>query len=138
MSMLRGRAKQRGLKINEYGVFRVKTDEYVAGRTEDEVYATLDLPLFPPELREGRQEFEWADQDQLPELIELADIRGDLHMHTSATDGTATIKQMVDAAKQRGLSYIAITDHSQRVSMAHGLDAEAIAQTVEGDRSAER
>ncbi len=124
--ILRGRAKQKGLKINEYGVFRVDNDQYVAGQTEKDVYATLGLPLFPPELREGRQEFEWADQNALPQLIELSDIRGDLHMHTSATDGTATIAQMVEAAKQRGLSYIAITDHSQRVSMARGLDPKRL------------
>jgi DNA polymerase (family 10) len=123
---LRGRAKQKGLKINEYGVFRAKTDKYVAGRTEEDVYATLGLPLFPPELREGRQEFEWAGQGKLPELIELRDIRGDLHMHTTATDGTATIEEMVVAAKQRGLKYIAITDHSRRVSMARGLDPKRV------------
>ena len=124
--VLRGRAKQKGLKINEYGVYRVENDKYVAGRTEKDVYATLGLPLFPPELREGRQEFEWADRNELPSLIELADIRGDLHMHTSETDGTATIQQMVEAAKRQGLRYIAITDHSQRVSMARGLDPKRL------------
>jgi DNA polymerase (family 10) len=122
--ILRGLAKQRGLKINEYGVFKVKGDreEYLAGATEKEVYATLDLPVFPPELREARREFEWAAEGKLPKLIELRDIQGDLHMHTTATDGHATLEQMVAAARQRGLKYIAITDHSQRVSMARGLD----------------
>jgi DNA polymerase (family 10) len=125
---VRGLAKQRGLKINEYGVFRVMDgkEEYVAGATEEEVYATLDLPVFPPELRENREEFEWAAHGKLPKLIELADIRGDLHMHTTATDGQATLEQMVDAARRRGLQYIAITDHSQRVSMASGLNAERL------------
>jgi DNA polymerase (family 10) len=130
--VLRGMAKDRGLKINEYGVFRVTGDaeatgptagEYVAGRTEEDVYATLDLPTFPPELRENRWEFEWARQGKLPRLIELGDIVGDLHMHTTATDGKNTLEEMVAAAQERGLSYIAITDHSKRVSMANGLDA---------------
>jgi len=126
--VLRGRAKQKGLKINEYGVFRVNGGEekYVAGETEEDVYATLDLPLFPPEIREARQEFEWAKEGKLPELIALDDICGDLHMHTNESDGKATLEEMVDAAKQRGLKYIAITDHSQRVSMANGLDEKRL------------
>lgn len=131
--VLRGRAKSRGLKINEYGVFR--GDQYVVGRTEEEVYAALDLPWFPPELREARQEFEWADAGALPKLIEAADIQGDLHMHTTATDGKATLEEMVAAAQSRGLKYIAITDHSKRVSMANGLDAARLrAQWAEIDR----
>jgi DNA polymerase (family 10) len=138
--ILRGLAKDRGLKINEYGVFRVKkgispiseTDavapddvdspNYVAGKTEKEVYATLDLPLFPPEMREARQEFKWAAEGRLPKLIELADLVGDLHMHTTASDGKASLREMAAAAQDRGLTYIAITDHSKRVSMANGLD----------------
>lgn len=122
--ILRGMAKERGLKINEWGVFR--GEERVAGRTEEEVYATLDLPCFPPEIREARQEFEWAKHGQLPRLIELDDIQGDLHMHTTATDGTATIQEMIDAAHARGLEYIAITDHSKRVTMANGLNADRL------------
>jgi DNA polymerase (family X) len=125
---LRGRAKQKSLKINEYGVFAVSNEEetYLAGASEEEVYAALDLPCFPPELREGRHEFQWADEGKLPELIALSDIRGDLHMHTAATDGKATLEAMVEAARQKGLQYIAITDHSKRVSMAHGLNAEQL------------
>lgn len=119
--VLRGMAKARGLKINEYGVFR--GDDCVAGRSEQDVYATLELPCFPPELREGRQEFQWAAAGGLPKLVEEDDIVGDLHMHTTATDGKATLEEMVAAARQRGLRYIAITDHSKRVSMAGGLDA---------------
>ncbi|HWA99328.1 MAG TPA: DNA polymerase/3'-5' exonuclease PolX [Pirellulales bacterium] len=122
--VLRGRAKDRGLKINEYGVFR--DDKWIAGRSEDEVYAALDLPWFPPELREARREFQWADADKLPELLELDDLVGDLHMHTDATDGKATLEEMIAAAKERGLKYIAITDHSKRVSMAGGLDADRL------------
>lgn len=119
--ILRGMAKDRGLKINEWGVFR--GEEKIAGRTEEDVYATLDLPCFPPEIREARQEFEWARQGKLPRLIEVGDIIADLHMHTTATDGAATIEEMIDAAKALGLKYIAITDHSKRVTMANGLDA---------------
>ncbi|RLS79370.1 MAG: DNA polymerase/3'-5' exonuclease PolX [Planctomycetota bacterium] len=119
--VVRQRAKDLGLKLNEYGVFR--DDVQVAGRTEEEVYAAIGLPWFPPELRENRYEFEWADAGKLPELVTLADIKGDLHMHTTASDGAATIEQMAIAARDRGLKYIAITDHSKRVSMANGLDA---------------
>ena len=124
--IVRGMARQRGMKINEYGVYRMEdnSQEYVAGRTEEEVYGALDLPLFPPEMREARREFEWAGD--LPALIEVDDIRGDLHMHTTATDGKASIEEMVAAARDRGLSYIAVTDHSKRVSMAMGLDADRL------------
>ncbi|MBN1394239.1 MAG: DNA polymerase/3'-5' exonuclease PolX [Pirellulales bacterium] len=121
---LRGRAKARGLKINEYGVFR--GEKSIAGRTEEEVYAALGLPCFPPELREARREFEWADDGRLPELVELSDMRGDLHMHSVWTDGTATIEEMAVAAKRRGLKYVAVTDHSKRVSMVGGLDAKKL------------
>jgi DNA polymerase (family 10) len=118
--IVRGRAKDRGLKVNEYGVFR--GDEQVVGRTEKEVYAVLDLPCFPPEMREARQEFDWAAAGKLPRLIELDDIHGDLHMHSTWTDGQASIEEMALAAKARGLKYIAMTDHSKRVTMVNGLD----------------
>ena len=135
---VRGRAKQRGLKVNEWGVFRVAEngeETYLAGRTELEVYDSLGLPLFPPEIREAREEFRWADQGELPELVTLDEIRGDLHMHTNASDGKASLGEMIDAARQRGLEYIAITDHSKRVSMASGLDAKRLrAQWAEIDR----
>lgn len=122
--VLRQRAKDLGLKINEYGVFR--GDETVAGRTEEDVYAAVGLPWIPPELRENRREFEWADRRQLPQLLLQADVLGDLHMHTTASDGAGTIAEMAAAAKARGLQYIAITDHSKRVSMANGLDADRL------------
>jgi DNA polymerase (family 10) len=126
--ILRGRAKDNGLKINEWGVFRIKGDKEtrIGGTTEAEIYDTLKLPLFPPEIREGRREFDWAEAGDLPDLITVEDIRGDLHMHTTASDGSASIEEMIAAAKERGLSYIAITDHSQRVSMAHGLDPKRL------------
>jgi DNA polymerase (family 10) len=122
--VIRRRAVDRGLKVNEYGVFR--GDELVAGRTEEDVYAAVDLPWIPPELRENRGEIEQAETGSLPELVTLADIRGDMHMHTTATDGRATIREMAEAAKARGLKYIAITDHSKRVSMANGLDEKRL------------
>lgn len=122
--ILRGRAKDRGLKINEYGVFR--DEKYLVGRTEEEVYGALDLPWIPPELREARQEFEWADAGCLPSLIETGDVRGDLHMHTTESDGKDSLEAMVAGAKARGLKYIAITDHSKRVSMANGLDGRRL------------
>jgi DNA polymerase (family 10) len=131
--ILRGMAKDRGLKINEYGVFRVEEDadeeeegEYVAGKKECDVYAAMNLPCFPPEIREARQEFEWAAAGKLPKLIELNDLVGDLHMHTTASDGKATLQEMVEAAQARGHKYIAITDHSPRVSMANGLDPKRL------------
>ena len=125
---LRSMARQRGLKINEYGVFQIDGDEetYLAGASEADVYATLDLPCFAPELREAREEFSWAEEEKLPALIEVKDIRGDLHMHTTATDGKASLQEMIEAAKQNGLQYIAITDHSQRVTMARGLDPKRV------------
>jgi DNA polymerase (family 10) len=119
--VLRGMAKGRGLKINEYGVFR--GEQRIAGATEEEVYAALGLPWIPPELREARQEFEQAAAGTLPELIEVDQIRGDLHAHSTWTDGMATIEEMAQAAQERGLKYLAITDHSKRVTMAGGLDA---------------
>ncbi|MBN2475077.1 MAG: DNA polymerase/3'-5' exonuclease PolX [Pirellulales bacterium] len=122
--VLRSLAKSRGLKVNEYGVFR--GTKAIAGRTEEDVYGALDLPCFPPELREARREFDWAQAGALPRLVELGDIRGDLHAHSTWTDGVATIEEMAAAAKQRGLKYLAITDHSKRVAMVNGLDAKRV------------
>ena len=122
--VLRTLARERGLKINEYGVFR--GEDRIAGRTEEEVYAALDLPWIPPELREARQEFAWAEAGTLPRLVEVRDLRGDLHMHSTWSDGMATIEEMARAAQERGLKYIAITDHSKRVAMAGGLSGDAL------------
>lgn len=133
---VRGRAKKIGLRINEWGVFQTekdgqpieKTDEQpsIAGKTEQDVYAALGLPWFEPELREARKEFEYAEANSLPSLITRDDMQGDLHMHTVATDGKNTIEEMVAAAKERGLKYIAITDHSKRVTMANGLNSDRL------------
>ncbi len=124
--ILRGLAKNQGLKINEYGVYR--GEQSIAGRSEAEVYATLNLPPFPPEMREGRREFDWAAKGELPKLVQLSDIAGDLHMHTTESDGKNSLAEMVAAAQARGLKFIAITDHSKRVSMARGLDGARLRQ----------
>ena len=121
-------ATDRGLRINEYGVYKGK--QQLAGRTEEEVLAQIDLPWIPPELRENRGEIEAALEGTLPELVTLDDIRGDLHMHTTASDGRASLEDMVRAAKRRGYRYIAITDHSQRLAMANGLDARRLREQM--------
>jgi DNA polymerase (family 10) len=121
---LRDRALQRGLKLNEYGLYR-DDGPVVAGASEEDVYEALGLALVPPELRENRGEVLAAEQRTLPRLISLSDLRGDLHMHTTATDGRADAETMALAARDAGLSYIGITDHSQALSMARGLDERA-------------
>ena len=126
---LRRIARKDGLKINEYGVYRGA--RRIAGNTEQSVYATLGLPLIPPELRENRGEIESARQHRLPALIERADLRGDLHVHTDASDGHASFAGMVDAARKAGLSYVAITDHSRGLGVAHGLDADRLARQID-------
>jgi len=125
---LRQRAIKRGLTLNEYALLRVENNTIVAAATEADIYNALDLDYIPPELRENSGEIEAAAAHTLPQLITLADIRGDLHMHTNATDGRDTIRQMAEAALARGLKYIAITDHSKNLAMTNGLDdARAIA-----------
>jgi len=119
---IRMRAVKMGLKLSEYGLFRVEDDSRVAGETEAGIYEALGLPWIPPEMRENCGEIEAAEERRLPELIELRDIRGDLHMHTVETDGRATLEEMAEAARARGYEYIAITDHSKALAMANGLD----------------
>jgi len=126
---LRQMAQQQGLKINEYGVF--KGDQSVAGATEESVYASVGLPWIPPELRENRGEFDAALAGRLPALVEVADLKGDLHAHTKATDGQNSIKEMAEAARDRGLEYLAITDHSRRLTMAKGLDTDRLFEQLE-------
>ena len=121
---LRKIAQEHGYKLNEYGLF--KGTRRVAGQTEEEIYAKLGLEWIPPELREARGEIALARERRLPRLVELTDIRGDLQMHTSATDGKGTIDEMVHAARALGYQYIAITDHSKRVTMALGFDAKRL------------
>lgn len=126
---LRQMAQRRGLKINEYGVF--KGDRAVAGGTEESVYAAVGLPWIPPELRENRGEFDAALAGRLPRLVEVADLKGDLHAHTKATDGQNSLKEMAAAARHRGLEYLAITEHSQRLAMAKGLDSKRLREQLE-------
>ena len=118
---LRDRAMQRGLKLNEYGLYR-EDGTAVAGASEEEVYDRLGLAFIPPELRENRGEIAAAERAALPRLLTLADLRGDLHLHTTATDGRADAETMARSARGAGLSYIAITDHSRALAMAGGLD----------------
>jgi DNA polymerase (family 10) len=121
--------QERGLKINEYGVF--EGAKRIAGETELSVYRSVGLPYIPPELREDRGEIEAARTGRLPELVERADLRGDLHVHTSASDGRASLADMVAAARAAGLSYIAITDHSRRLAVARGLDPRRVAKQID-------
>jgi len=127
---LRTIAQEQSYKLNEYGLF--KGTRRVAGKTEEEIYAKLGLDWMPPELREARGEIALARQHKLPTLVTLQDIRGDLQMHTNATDGQATIDDMAHAARALGYEYIAITDHSKRVTMAHGLDAKRLREQWRG------
>ena len=117
---IRKLGRQKGLKINEYGVF--KFEKRLAGKTEASMYRAVDLPYIPPELRENRGEIEAAREGRLPKLIELADVKGDLHIHTDYTDGRNSLREMAMAAKERGLKYLAITEHSDRLKIAGGLD----------------
>jgi DNA polymerase (family X) len=128
---IRERAQKMGLKISEYGVFRVKDDKWLSGTKEEEIFAAVGLPFIPPELREDRGEIPAAEKGQLPKLIELSDIRGDLQMHTQATDGKNTIEEMAQKAKKLGYAYIAITDHSKAVRVAGGLDEKALAKHLQ-------
>jgi len=120
--VVRDRAMQRGFKLNEYGLFRSDTDEKVAGESEEGIYQALGMAWVEPELREHRGEIEAAVAGSLPRLVTVADLRGDLHMHTTATDGKDDLETMAAAAHQMGHQYIAITDHSQALAMANGLD----------------
>jgi DNA polymerase (family X) len=121
---VRTRAVKMGFKLSEYGLFRAENDARVAGETEEEVYKALGLAWIPPELRENAGEVEAAAEGRIPNLVELKDIRGDIHMHTTETDGRASLEEMAEAAKNLGYEYIAITDHSKAIAMANGLDEQ--------------
>jgi DNA polymerase (family 10) len=127
---LRQRALKMGLTLNEYGLCQVEDNKLVASKTEEDIYRTLNLDWIPPELRENTGEIEAAEKRQLPNLITVKDIRGEVHMHTVETDGRCTIEEMAEAAKDRGYEYIAITDHSQNLAMANGLDDERALQHI--------
>ncbi len=119
----------RGLKINEYGVF--KGQKRIAGRTEKEVYAQVGLPYIEPELRESRGEIEAAKKKRLPKLVRLEDIKGDLHTHSTASDGHASLEEMAEAAQAQGYAYFAVSDHSKKVTIAHGLDAKRLGRQID-------
>lgn len=125
---LRERARKLGLKLSEYGLYR--GDQAVAGPSEEGVYEKLGLPWIPPELRENLGEIEAAENDRLPNLVELTDIRGDLQMHTTASDGHTGVEEMAAAAKKLGYRYILITDHSKAVVVAHGLDDKRAVENI--------
>jgi DNA polymerase (family 10) len=134
---IRKMAVQKDLKINEYGVYR--KEKRVAGKTEEEVYKQVGLPYIEPELREDRGEIQAALQGELPNLVRLEDIRGDLHSHTKATDGQDSLEKMVTAARHQGYEYLAISNHSRHVAMAKGLDPKRLARQIEEiDRLNER
>lgn len=125
---IRRMGQEHKLKINEYGVFRGR--RRIAGKTEEDVYRAVELPFIPPELRENRGEIEAAAGHRLPRLVELSELRGDLHMHSKATDGHNTIEEMAEAARAAGLEYIAITEHSRHLAMAHGLDSARLRRQI--------
>ena len=125
---LRSLANERDWKLNEYGLFSGK--RRIAGATEEEVYKKLGLTYIPPELREDRGEIALAKANKLPHLVTVADMRGDLHVHSDWTDGTTSIEAMAAAAQARGYAYMALTDHSRRVAMAHGLDPARVSRQV--------
>lgn len=126
--VIRSLAKQKNWKVNEYGLY--EGEEYIVGETEEDIYYKLGLPFIEPELRENRGEFESAEKGELPKLIKLSDIKGDLHSHTTLTDGKNTLEEMVEAAQKLGYKYIANTEHSKRVAVAGGLDAKQVLANI--------
>lgn len=123
---IREMAMKRGLKINEYGIFRESDNRKIGGEDEEDVYRVLGLPYIPPELREDHGEIEAAMEGKLPELIDVKDIKGDLHVHSKWSDGSYNFQQLIDAAKKKGYSYIAITDHSKGLGVAKGLTGQRL------------
>ncbi len=127
---LREMAVRAGLKINEYGVFKEPGDVQIGGKKEEDVYKALDLPFIPPELREDTGEIDAALEGRLPKLVTLEDIKGDLHVHTNWSDGSHDLEEIIEAARQKGYRYIAITDHTKGLGVAHGLDEKRLAEEI--------
>lgn len=125
---IRRLGQERGFKMNEYGVFQ--GEQRVAGETEESVYLAVGLPEIPPELREGRGEIESSLAENLPRLVRLADLKGDLHVHSHASDGHWTFREIVEQGRKRGFAYAAVTDHSQRLTVAHGLDPSRLLEQI--------
>jgi len=136
--VLRGRAKERGWKLSEYALETIKGSRFLAGRTEAEIYEKLGLTYIEPELRENTGEIEAAEKGELPRLVELRDIRGDLQMHTTASDGKNSIEEMARAAKKLGYEYIALTDHSKAVTVANGMDEKRTIEQIGKIRQVEQ
>jgi DNA polymerase (family 10) len=132
---LRQRALKMGYTLNEYGLATLEDNQPVASKTEEEIYAKLKLDYIPPELRENREEIDAAAAHTLPTLLELSDIRGDVHMHTIETDGRNTIEEMAEAARERGYEYMAITDHSKNLAFANGLTDKRALDHIDRIRS---
>jgi DNA polymerase (family 10) len=135
---LRGRANDMGWTLNEYALATLKAEKRVAGRTEEEIYEKLKLEFVPPELRENAGEIEAAEKHSLPKLLELRDVKGDLQMHSTASDGKNTVEEMAEAAKELGHEYIAITDHSKAVTVANGLDEKRMAAHIKNLRAVDK
>ncbi|MDP8258784.1 MAG: DNA polymerase/3'-5' exonuclease PolX [Candidatus Aadella gelida] len=139
---IRSIAKKYGYKVNEYGVFKVTKagkEKYIAGLTEEDLYKALKMQWIPPELRENRGEIEAALEGTLPDgLLKIGDIKGDLHLHTTASDGRADIMEMIERAKKKGYKYIAVTDHSQYVKIARGMDEKQLLKRMEKIRKIDR
>src|SRR5271156_668871 len=135
---LRQRALKMGFTLNEYSLATLDGEKPVAGKTEEEIYAKLKLDYIPPEMRENLGEIDLAEKHALPVLVELSDIRGDVHMHTVETDGRNTIEEMAAAARERGYEYMAITDHSKNLAFANGLTDERALAHIEKIRAVER
>ncbi len=135
---LRGRANGMGWTLNEYALTTLKGGKVVASKTEEEIYAKLKLDYIEPELREATGEIEAAEHHKLPKLVKLADIRGDLQMHTTASDGRNSIEEMGEAARDLGYEYIALTDHSQAVTVANGMDEKRTLEQIKKIRAAQQ
>ncbi len=132
---LRQRALKMGYTLSEYSLAKLDTEEPVAGKTEEEIYAKLKLDYIPPELRENLGEIDAAETHTLPTLITQADLQGDVHMHTVETDGRNTIEEMAEAASERGYKYMAITDHSKNLAFANGLDDKRAVEHIKRIRA---
>ncbi len=135
---LRQRALKMGYTLNEYSLSTLEGEKPVAGKTEEEIYAKLNLDYIPPEMRENLGEIDLAQNHSLPQLITQADLQGDVHMHTVETDGRNTIAEMAEVAKEHGYKYMAITDHSKNLAFANGLDDKRAIEHIQRIREAEK
>jgi DNA polymerase (family 10) len=131
---IRRLALKKRLKVNEYGVFNIKTNKKIAGRSEEDVYRSIGLDIIPPEMREDRGEIELAVAGKIPRLVEMGDIKGDLHLHSNLSDGVHSADELARICQMKGYEYIAITDHSQGLKVAGGLSERELMKSVENIR----